>query len=78
MQNAFRGRERTENGVAAGATYSLAPGLSLFLSYIWTERKQNGFDFATNTGVTATAPNGTFTHNKVTAQVIGVGTGFSW
>ena len=78
VQNAFRGRERTENGVAAGATYSLAPGLSLFLSYIWTERKQNGFDFATNTGVTATAPNGTFTHNKVTAQVIGVGTGFSW
>ena len=78
VQSALRGRQRTENGVAAGATYSLAPGLSLFLSYIWTERKQNGFDFATGVGSSTANPNGVRTHNKVTAQVIGVGTGFSW
>ncbi len=78
VQNAFRGRQRREDGLAAGATYSLAPGLSLFLSYIWTQRKQNGFDFATGATATAALPGGVSTHNKVTAQVIGVGTGFSW
>ncbi len=80
IQNAFRGRERKEQGIAAGATYSLAPGLSLFLSYIYSERKQNGYDFATNNaGVNfTTTPGGLRTHNKATAQVIGVGTGFSW
>ncbi len=78
IQSALRGRQRREDGVAAGATYSLAPGLSLFLSYIWTQRKQNGFDFATGTTASAALPGGVNTRNKVTAQVIGVGTGFSW
>ena len=78
VQSALRGRQRREDGIAAGATYSLAPGLSLFLSYIWTQRKQNGYDFATGVGPTTANPNGVGTHNKVTAQVIGVGTGFSW
>jgi len=78
VQSALRGRQRREDGIAAGATYSLAPGLSLFLSYIWTQRKQNGFDFATGATSTTALPNGVNTHNKVTAQVIGVGTGFSW
>lgn len=78
VQSAFRGRQRREDGIAAGATYSLAPGLSLFLSYIWTQRKQNGYDFATGATSTVALPGGVSTHNKVTAQVIGVGTGFSW
>jgi len=78
VQSALRGRQRREDGIAAGATYSLAPGLSLFLSYIWTQRKQNGYDFATGATATAALPGGVNTHNKVTAQVIGVGTGFSW
>lgn len=37
-----------ETGFAAGATYSVAPGFSLNLTYIWGERKENGFDFLTN------------------------------
>ena len=78
VQNALRGRQRREDGLAAGGTYSLAPGLSLFLSYIWTQRKQNGYDFATGATATTTLPGGVSTHNKVTAQVIGSGIGFSW
>ncbi len=37
--NAANGRQRREQGVGAGGTYSLAPGLSLFLSYLWNERR---------------------------------------
>ncbi len=76
--NAFFGRQRKEQGIAAGATYSLAPGLSIFLSYVGTERKQNGYNFATGAGVTAANPGGNRDHNKVTAQVLSVGTSFSW
>ena len=76
--NAFFGRQRTEQGVAAGATYTLAPGLSVFLSYVFNERKQNGFNFITGQGVTATAPGGNLNNNKTTGQIIAVGTGFSW
>jgi predicted porin len=76
--NAVFGRQRKEQGIAAGATYSLAPGLSIFLSYVGTERKQSGYNFATGAGVTPTAPGGNRDHNKVTAQVVGIGTSFSW
>ena len=76
--NAVQGRERREQGVAAGATYSLAPGLSLFASYVYNERKQNGFNFVTGQGVTAAAPQGNGFSNKVTSQVFAIGTGFSW
>ncbi len=76
--NAFFGRQRREQGVAAGGTYSLAPGLSLFVSYLYSERKQNGFNFITGQGVNAAAPGGNAFNNKVSAQVFAVGTGFSW
>ena len=42
--------QRRERGVAAGGTYSLAPGLALFLSYLWADRKENGFDLLTGPG----------------------------
>ena len=76
--NAANGRQRREKGVGAGGTYSLAPGLSLFLSYLWSERKQNGYDFVTGQGVSATSPGGTLFNNKVTSQLISLGTAFSW
>ena len=76
--NAFFGRQRREQGIAAGATYSLAPGLSLFASYLYSERKQNGLNFVTGQGVTAASPGGNAFNNKVSAQVFAVGTGFSW
>ena len=76
--NAVLGRERTENGVGAGGTYSLAPGVSLFLSYLYSERKQNGFNFVTGQSVSAAAPQGNAFNNRVQAQVIALGTSFSW
>ena len=65
------GGQRVETGVAAGATYSLAPGLSLFASYLYAERKQNGFNF-----ITGGANN--VNNNKVSAQVFALGTSFAW
>ncbi len=65
------GGQRVETGVAAGATYSLAPGLSLFASYVYEERKQNGFNF-----ISGASNNGN--NNKVVGQVFAVGTGFAW
>lgn len=77
VNNAFFGRTRTEQGIAAGATYSLAPGLSLFASYLYGERKQNGYNFITGQGVSGSAAGNPF-GNKITSQVFAVGTGFSW
>jgi len=77
--NANFGRQRREQGVGAGGTYSVAPGVSLFVSGLWMERKQNGYDFITGSGVTAvTGAAGTTTHNKVTSSLISLGTSFSW
>ena len=76
--NAYFGRNRYEQGVAAGATYSLAPGLSLFASYVFSERKQSGYNFITGQGVSAATPGGNRFSNKVTGQVFAVGTGWSW
>ena len=76
--NAFYGRQRTESGIAAGATYSLAPGLSLFASYLYGERKQNGYNFVTGQGVVAGSTTGNAYSNKIASQIFAVGTGFSW
>ena len=76
--NAVLGRQRREQGVAYGGTYSLAPGVSLFLSGLWEERKQNGFNFITGQGVSAAAPGGNPYSNKVSSSIISIGTSFSW
>ena len=78
LGNAALGRRRLEQGFAAGGTYSIAPGVSLFLSYLWGERRQNGFNFITGQGVTAANPNGNPYNNKVESQLISLGTAFSW
>ena len=79
LNNAFYKRQRLEQGVAVGATYSVAPGLSLFASYLYQDRKQNGFDFITGTGVTAaTGTVGTKTNNRITSNLFAVGTSFTW
>lgn len=76
--NAAQGRVRREIGFAAGGTYSLAPGLSLFLSYVRFDRKQNGFNFVTGQGVTAASPGGNPFSNRMTSQAIALGTALSW
>ncbi len=65
------GGQRFEEGAAAGGTYSLAPGVATYLSYVWAQRHQNGFDFLNNV---SNSPN----NNKVDSSVLGVGTSFSW
>jgi hypothetical protein len=57
-------------GFAAGATYTLVPGVNLFLDYDWGTRHQGGFDFATN--------NAGNEHNNTQAQLFGVGTQIQW
>lgn len=78
LGNAFAGRLRIERGIAAGSTYSLAPGVSLFLSYLWNERRQNGYNFLTGQGVSPTAPGGNAGSNLIHAQLIYSGLSFSW
>ena len=77
VNNAFFGRQRTEQGIAAGGTYSLAPGLSLFASYLYGERKQNGYNFITGQGVSGGSAGNPY-NNKITSQIFAVGTGFEW
>jgi predicted porin len=74
LTNALQGRQRREKGLAAGATYSLAPGVSLFASYLWGQFQQNGVNQITgqNTGVAGTQ------NNKLTANAFALGTSFSW
>ena len=79
LGNAFQGRQRREQGFAAGGTYSVAPGMSVFLSYLYGQRKQNGFNFVTGAGgVTAATPGGNAANNKITSNLLAVGTSFSW
>ena len=78
LSNANFGRQRLQTGLAAGATYSLAPGLSIFLSYLYTQRKQSGYNFITGAGATAGNLGGDPNHNKVIAQLLSIGTSFTW
>jgi len=64
------GRQRRAQGIAAGGTYSVAPGLSLFASYLYGVHKQNGQNFVTGT----LGPD----HNRMTSQAFVLGTSFAW
>jgi predicted porin len=79
LSNAYYGRDRTDQGVALGGTYSVAPGFSVFLSGLWGERKQNGYNFVTGAGVTAaTGAGGQTSGNKVSVSAVSIGTSFAW
>jgi hypothetical protein len=65
------GGQRRNQGAAAGATYSVAPGIALYLSALWEEQKQNGYNFITGT---SNSP----LNNKTSASVFAVGTSFAW
>ncbi|MEJ1975422.1 MAG: porin [Acetobacteraceae bacterium] len=66
-----------EQGAAAGATYSLAPGVSLIASYLWGQQKQNGVNLQQNVVNSAGGFSAT-QNNKVHEQVFAVGTSFAW
>ncbi|MDA8050369.1 MAG: porin [Rhodospirillales bacterium] len=63
---------RTENdqGVAVGGTYNLVPGMALYLSYLYGQRHQLGYDF--NAG--GAGPGGNNTH----VNIFALGSVLSW
>jgi hypothetical protein len=62
--------QQQNTGVAAGATYTLVPGVSLFADYLYGYREQGGYDFETGNAGTA--------NNYVQSQLFGVGTQIQW
>jgi hypothetical protein len=62
--------QRHEDGYAAGMTYGVAPGLVLWVSYIYGTRHQGDWNFSSGTVGTA--------YNNVKAQSFGVGTMIRW
>jgi predicted porin len=62
--------QRREQGLAVGGNYALAPGLVLYLSYLYGTRHQGDFNFATGTLSGA--------NNNVRTQVLALGTFVKW
>jgi hypothetical protein len=62
--------QQVNNGLALGGTYTLVPGVSLFVDYDYGWRKQGGLDFS---DLKAGPDN-----NYVQAQLFGVGTQIQW
>jgi hypothetical protein len=63
-------RTETDQGFAAGGTYDVAPGFGLYLSYLYGQRHQIGWDFVTSSPGTAS--------NNTNAQVFSLGTVMKW
>jgi hypothetical protein len=64
-------RTETDQGIAAGATFTIAPGLALYLSYLYGLRHQLGYDFYTG-------DTGTPIGNNTQSQVFALGTVLKW
>lgn len=61
---------RREEGLAAGLTYVLVPGMKLFASYLYGQRHQLGYDFLANKAGSL--------NNDTRAQAFAVGTWLYW
>ncbi len=68
--------QRHEAGVNAGGTLKVAPGLGVFLTYLWDERKQSGYDFV-DSEIVAGSTDPTL-NNKIRAQALTLGTSLTW
>lgn len=75
ISSAFVGN-RNEWGVAAGGTYTFAPGMNVYLSYLYGHRKELGVDLLS--GTSASAASNVTTHNNVQSQGVAIGTQFRW
>jgi predicted porin len=62
--------QQQNDGVAAGATYTLVPGVSLFLDYLYGVREQGGFDF--QSGLAGNE------NNRIQSQLFGFGSQIQW
>jgi hypothetical protein len=73
--------ELHEQGVAVGATYSITPGFSVFLSSLWGSRKESGFNLiqnsASSTGAVGSGLNA-LDHNKTNVFAAAIGESFHW
>jgi hypothetical protein len=79
---------RHDRGFAAGSTYAVAPGFSLFLSYLWGDRTQPGVNLLTGEagscagnakgGMTCTNTPASFLHNSYTMQALSLGAQLRW
>jgi hypothetical protein len=73
--------ELREQGVALGATYSITPGFNLFLSALWGQRKESGYNLiaasASSTGPVGSGLNA-LDHNKTSVTAIALGESFHW
>lgn len=67
---------RSEEGLNAGGTLKVAPGLGVTLTYLWDDRKQPGYDFA-DQSIVAGTPDPT-EGNRVHSQALTLGTSVSW
>ncbi len=68
--------QRHEAGLNAGGTLKVAPGLGVFLTYLYDERRQSGYDFV-NSEIVAGGDNPT-SNNKIRAQALTLGTSLTW
>ena len=69
------GGQRRDQAIATGATYSLAPGVSIYLSYLYQRARQNGVNLVNGTvNVGGTSD----PHNRLDGSVYAVGTSFAW
>ncbi len=57
-------------GIAAGGTYTLAPGASVFLEYLYGHQHVNGLDIVNGGSSSA--------NNNTRSQGFGIGTAFKW
>jgi hypothetical protein len=68
--------QRHEAGLNAGGTLKVAPGLGVFLTYLYDERRQSGYDFVNSEIVANTAE--AANNNKIRAQALTLGTSLTW
>lgn len=61
---------RRQEGLAAGVTYTLVPGMKIFLSYLYGQRHQIGYDFLAGKAGAA--------NNDTRAQAFAIGTWLYW
>jgi len=66
------GREH-DVGLAVGGTWNYAPGMNFYVSYIYTQRHETGFDF-----LAGSATGSPKTNNNVKGQAFMVGSAFRW
>jgi len=62
--------QQQDDGVAIGGTYTIVPGVNLFVDYLYGLREQGGYNFQTGNAGTA--------HNTVQSQLFGIGTQIQW